>query len=74
MHMNLFVIVHVLVLVCLYLLCVFDSILFADIVGFTRLSSGCTAKDLVKILNELFGKFDQQAAVRGRSTHNCTCT
>ncbi|XP_019850469.1 PREDICTED: adenylate cyclase type 2-like [Amphimedon queenslandica] len=38
------------------------SILFADIVGFTRLSSGCTAKDLVKILNELFGKFDQQAA------------
>ena len=39
------------------------SILFADIVGFTRLSSGCTAKDLVKILNELFGKFDSLAAV-----------
>ena len=40
------------------------SILFADIVGFTRLSSGCTAQDLVKTLNELFGRFDQLAAVR----------
>lgn len=44
----------------------FSSILFADIVGFTRLSSGCTAQDLVKTLNELFGRFDQLAAVRGR--------
>ena len=39
------------------------SILFADIVGFTRLSSGCTAKELVKMLNQLFGKFDQLATV-----------
>ena len=39
------------------------SILFADIVGFTRLSSGCTAQELVKMLNQLFGKFDQLAAV-----------
>lgn len=49
--------------VCVVKCVFFISILFADIVGFTRLSSGCTAKDLVKILNELFGKFDQQAAV-----------
>ncbi|XP_062505112.1 adenylate cyclase type 5-like [Corticium candelabrum] len=37
------------------------SILFADIVGFTRLASGCTAKELVRILNELFARFDQLA-------------
>ena len=41
------------------------SILFADIVGFTRLSSGCTAQELVKMLNQLFGKFDQLASVSG---------
>lgn len=40
------------------------SILFADIVGFTRLSSGLTAQELVKMLNQLFGKFDQLASVR----------
>ena len=39
------------------------SILFADIVGFTRLSSGCTAEELVKMLNRLFGRFDQLADV-----------
>ena len=39
------------------------SILFADIVGFTRLSSGCTAEELVKMLNQLFGRFDQLASV-----------
>ena len=39
------------------------SILFADIVGFTRLSSGCTAQELVKMLNKLFGRFDQLAKV-----------
>ncbi|XP_039618806.1 adenylate cyclase type 7 isoform X1 [Polypterus senegalus] len=37
------------------------SILYADIVGFTRLASDCTPKDLVIMLNELFGKFDQIA-------------
>ena len=42
---------------------IYYSILFADIVGFTRLSSGCTANELVQILNELFGKFDSLAAV-----------
>ena len=40
------------------------SILFADIVGFTTLSSQCTAQELVKVLNELFGKFDQLAMVK----------
>uniref|UniRef100_A0A8B9HJK9 Adenylate cyclase type 7 n=1 Tax=Astyanax mexicanus TaxID=7994 RepID=A0A8B9HJK9_ASTMX len=37
------------------------SILYADIVGFTRLASDCSPKQLVKMLNELFGKFDQIA-------------
>uniref|UniRef100_A0A3Q3FTR9 Adenylate cyclase type 1 n=1 Tax=Labrus bergylta TaxID=56723 RepID=A0A3Q3FTR9_9LABR len=37
------------------------SILFADIVGFTCLASQCTAQELVKLLNELFGKFDELA-------------
>lgn len=39
------------------------SILFADIVGFTGLASQCTAQELVKLLNELFGKFDELATV-----------
>ena len=34
------------------------SILFADIVGFTRLSSGLSAAELVDMLNDLFGRFD----------------
>ncbi|XP_053555532.1 adenylate cyclase type 7 [Bombina bombina] len=37
------------------------SILYADIVGFTRLASDCSPKQLVVMLNELFGKFDQIA-------------
>lgn len=44
----------------LLLLC---SILFADIVGFTQLSSSCSAQELVKLLNELFARFDKLAAV-----------
>lgn len=39
------------------------SILYADIVGFTRLASDCSPKELVVVLNELFGKFDQIAKV-----------
>lgn len=39
--------------------------LYADIVGFTRLASECSPKELVLMLNELFGKFDQIAKVRG---------
>ncbi|XP_063041183.1 adenylate cyclase type 2b [Engraulis encrasicolus] len=37
------------------------SILYADIVGFTRLASDCSPGELVHTLNELFGKFDQIA-------------
>lgn len=39
------------------------SILFADIVGFTQLSSACSAQELVKLLNELFARFDKLASV-----------
>ncbi|RXM31487.1 hypothetical protein EOD39_6928 [Acipenser ruthenus] len=38
-----------------------ESILYADIVGFTRLASDCSPGELVHMLNELFGKFDQIA-------------
>ena len=34
------------------------SILFADIVGFTKMSSNKTAEHLVGLLNDLFGRFD----------------
>ncbi|CAO1336896.1 unnamed protein product [Diamesa serratosioi] len=37
------------------------SILYADIVGFTAISSTYCAQDLVKILNELFARFDRLA-------------
>nr|KAG5685457.1 hypothetical protein BaRGS_002765 [Batillaria attramentaria] len=37
------------------------SILFADIVGFTAISSSVSAAELVKILNELFASFDTLA-------------
>lgn len=39
------------------------SILYADIVNFTPLSEQLSASNLVKILNELFGRFDQIAQV-----------
>ena len=35
------------------------SILFADIVGFTKMSSNKTAETLVNLLNDLFGRFDE---------------
>lgn len=47
----------------LMFLVVFCSILYADIVGFTRLASDCSPGELVHMLNELFGKFDQIAKV-----------
>ncbi|XP_044750302.1 adenylyl cyclase 78C [Coccinella septempunctata] len=37
------------------------SILFADIKGFTALASRCTAYELVRILNDLFARFDRLA-------------
>lgn len=41
----------------------FFSILYADIVGFTAISSTYSAQDLVKMLNELFARFDRLAEV-----------
>ncbi|KAK0098595.1 hypothetical protein PV326_006343 [Microctonus aethiopoides] len=47
------------------------SILYADIVNFTPLSEQLSASDLVKTLNELFGRFDQIAQPRdSRSFYN----
>lgn len=37
------------------------TILFADIVGFTKMSSGMRAREVVNMLNELFSKFDLRA-------------
>ena len=34
------------------------SIVFADMCGFTQLSSQCTAQELVQLLNEIFARFD----------------
>ncbi len=39
------------------------SILFADIVNFTVLAGQLDAKNLVRTLNELYSKFDQDAQV-----------
>ena len=39
------------------------SILFADIKGFTELASQCSAQELVRVLNDLFAKFDKLAQV-----------
>lgn len=41
------------------------SILFADIVGFTRMSSNKGADELVNILNDLFEKFDELCQIHG---------
>jgi len=35
----------------------------ADVIGLTALSQDCTAAEMVRMLNELFGRFDQLAAV-----------
>lgn len=42
----------------------FYSILYADIVGFTKLASTCSPEELVAVLNKLFGKFDDIAKVK----------
>ncbi|XP_068163759.1 adenylate cyclase type 2-like [Antennarius striatus] len=41
------------------------SILYADIVGFTKLASTCTPEELVVVLNKLFGRFDDIAKKNG---------
>lgn len=41
------------------------SILFADIVGFTKMSSNKTAEELVGILNDLFERFDELCEQNG---------
>lgn len=41
------------------------SILFADIVGFTKMSSTKTAEQLVEILNDLFERFDDLCLASG---------
>ncbi|XP_078603088.1 adenylate cyclase type 9-like isoform X2 [Branchiostoma floridae x Branchiostoma japonicum] len=41
------------------------SILFADIVGFTQMSSNKSAEQLVSLLNDLFGRFDRLAEKTG---------
>ena len=41
------------------------SILCADIVGFTKMSSNKTAETLVKLLNDLFGRFDELCSKNG---------
>ena len=41
------------------------SILFSDIVGFTKVSSGYTAEEIVAALNTLFSKFDERASEMG---------
>ncbi|MFB8787885.1 MAG: adenylate/guanylate cyclase domain-containing protein [Potamolinea sp.] len=41
------------------------SVMFADIVGFTQFSARTSPKELVKILNLIFSKFDQLAEQHG---------
>jgi len=41
------------------------TILFSDLVGFTRMSAGKSAEELVFLLNDLFTRFDQRALALG---------
>ncbi len=41
------------------------TLLFSDIVGFTKVSSGHNAKEIVKALNNLFTRFDERAKDMG---------
>ncbi|GAA6076269.1 adenylate cyclase type 8 isoform X1 [Tachysurus ichikawai] len=44
------------------------SILFADVKGFTNLSTTLSAQELVRMLNELFARFDRLAHMKPTST------
>ena len=41
------------------------TLLFSDIVGFTKVSSGHTAQEIVSALNDLFTRFDERAKKMG---------
>ena len=41
------------------------TLLFSDIVGFTKVSSGHNAQEIVKALNDLFSRFDERAKKMG---------
>ena len=41
------------------------TIIFADIVGFTKMSSGKSAAQLVELLSDLFGRFDDLCELTG---------
>ena len=41
------------------------TILFSDLVGFTKMSAGKSAEELVFLLNDLFTRFDQRALALG---------
>ena len=41
------------------------TLLFSDIVGFTNVSSGHSAKEIVNALNNLFSRFDERAKQMG---------
>ena len=41
------------------------TIIFADIVGFTQMSSGKSAAQLVELLSDLFGRFDDLCEFTG---------
>lgn len=50
-------------MVTMWLLHILYSILFADVKGFTNLSTTLSAQELVRMLNELFARFDRLAHV-----------
>uniref|UniRef100_A0A8C6TF29 adenylate cyclase n=1 Tax=Neogobius melanostomus TaxID=47308 RepID=A0A8C6TF29_9GOBI len=47
------------------------SILFADIVGFTKMSANKSAHALVGLLNDLFGRFDRLCEITGCEKIRC---
>ena len=41
------------------------TVLFSDLVGFTKMSASKTAPELVKLLNDIFSRFDKRAELLG---------